>query len=65
MMGKERKTERKTRKTLMGLCFFLWQGWTRETCRRGGGGGVGTAAEEDDGVVEALGEGIGLRSPID
>ena len=50
MMGKLRKTERKTRKTL-GLCFFLWDGWTRDKCWRcvwrsgGNGGGFGVSGK--------------------
>lgn len=54
MMGKDRKTDRNTRKTFV-LCFFLFDGGTREDedadedeedCGGGGGGGGGV---EDSG----------------
>lgn len=53
IIGNDRKTERKTRRTLV-LCFLLLVGWTREDWGLGGGGGAG-------GVD--VGENIG--SPID
>jgi len=43
MIGRERKTERKTRMTL-GLRRFFWEGRTRERDIGGGGGGGGCAA---------------------
>lgn len=64
IMGNERKTERKTRKTLMGLCFFLVEGWTRESCWRGGGGGGGAEDVDGEVSVSALGLSLGLGSPI-
>lgn len=39
IMGKERKTVRKTRKTLPDLVFFLVEGCTRVRVFCGGGGG--------------------------
>lgn len=44
MIGKDRKTERKTRTILGLLCFFFWEGWMREIVWGngiGGGGGEG------------------------
>lgn len=52
MIGKERKADRKTRRTF-GLCFlFFWDGWTRETA--GGWRGVLGAL----GVVGVVGHSI-------
>lgn len=45
MMGKDRKTERKTRNTLTGLVFFLEMGWRRV---KAWGGGVAEDEEEDE-----------------
>jgi len=45
MIGRERKTERKTRTTL-GLRRFFWEGWTRERDMGGGGGGGGVAGAD-------------------
>lgn len=54
MIGKDRKTDLKTRKTLP-LLFFLMEGWTRDEGWPGSGGGSGAAVvfveeeEEEDG----------------
>lgn len=39
MMGNDRRTDRRARNTLMGFCFFLLDGWTREDGWFGGCGG--------------------------
>jgi hypothetical protein len=54
MMGKDRKTLRKSLSTLV-LCFFFWDGWTRDICWRPGVGGVeGLAGDVPGGPVMVL-----------
>jgi hypothetical protein len=49
MIGRERKTERNTLRTLaLDLCL-LWEGWTREEGWRGGTGGGGGGGAVDCG----------------
>lgn len=49
MMGKDRKTERNTRRTLL-LLFLFWDGWRREEGWLGSGGGSGGTVDEEDAV---------------
>lgn len=52
MMGRDLKTDRKTRITFVLLLFF-WEGWTREMEERGGGGGGGAAVGDAGSSLES------------
>lgn len=54
MIGRERKTERKTRMTL-GLRRFFWEGRTRERDIGGGGGGGGCAGSAAEDLFSPIG----------